>query len=80
MGNVASGSRSTVRCTELNSGSAQAVLQLETAMAREMWDRTVSRNRDLTYNKLSRSELAALAPGGVANWTTKPSAVRFTTA
>jgi putative endopeptidase len=45
--------------------SAQAVMQLETAMARTMWDRTVSRNRDLTYNKLSRSELNALLPGGI---------------
>jgi putative endopeptidase len=45
--------------------SAHEVMQLETAMARTMWDRTVSRNRDLTYNKLSRSELNALLPGGV---------------
>ncbi|MEO6716889.1 MAG: M13 family metallopeptidase [Novosphingobium sp.] len=45
--------------------SAQAVMKLETAIARTMWDRTVSRNRDLTYNKLSRGELSALAPGGV---------------
>ncbi len=45
-------------------GSAQAVMELETAMARAMWDRTVSRNRDLIYNRLSRAELEALAPGG----------------
>ena len=45
--------------------SAQAVMSLETAIARTMWDRTISRNRDLTYNRLSRSELTALVPGGM---------------
>ncbi|MCC6829570.1 MAG: M13 family metallopeptidase [Novosphingobium sp.] len=45
--------------------SAEAVLALETAMARAMWDRALERNRDLTYNKLTRAELDALAPGGV---------------
>ena len=43
---------------------AQAVLDLETAMAKTMWDRTVLRNRDLTYNRLSPAQLDALAPGG----------------
>lgn len=33
--------------------SAEAVLALETAMARAMWDRALERNRDLTYNKLT---------------------------
>ena len=42
---------------------AEKVLALETAMARTMWDRAVARNRDLTYNKLTRAELDALAPG-----------------
>ncbi len=45
-------------------GSAQAVLALETDMARAMWDRTIERNRDLTYNKLARGELDALDPAG----------------
>ncbi len=45
--------------------SAEAVLALETQMARAMWDRALERNRDLTYNKLTRAELEALAPGGV---------------
>jgi putative endopeptidase len=31
-------------------------------MAREMWDRAESRNRDLTYNKLSRDQVDALGP------------------
>ena len=45
-------------------GAAQAVMQLETDMAAAMWDRTVGRNRDLTYNKLTLAELAQAAPGG----------------
>jgi putative endopeptidase len=44
--------------------AAQSVIALETGMARAMWDRTVQRNRDLTYNKLTLAELDALAPGG----------------
>jgi putative endopeptidase len=44
--------------------AAKSVLALETEMARAMWDRTLQRNRDLTYNKLSLAELDALAPGG----------------
>ena len=46
-------------------GAAQAVLKLETELARAMWDRTISRNPDLTYNRLSLAELAQL-PGGAA--------------
>ena len=45
--------------------AAAAVYALETRMAREMWDRTQSRNRDLTYNKLSRAEADALGAGGL---------------
>jgi putative endopeptidase len=45
--------------------AAQAVLALETRMAREMWDRAESRNRDLTYNKLARAEIDALGQGGM---------------
>ncbi len=44
--------------------AARSVLALETEMARAMWDRTLQRNRDLTYNKQSLAELEALAPGG----------------
>ncbi len=44
--------------------AAQAVLALETDLARATWDRALSRNRDLTYNKLTLAELDALAPGG----------------
>jgi putative endopeptidase len=43
---------------------AAKVMALETAMARTMWDRAVSRNRDLTYNKLTRAELDKLSPHG----------------
>jgi putative endopeptidase len=45
--------------------SAQAVFDLETAMARETWDRGLQRNRDLTYNKLTTAELNALEPRGL---------------
>jgi len=45
--------------------TAATVLALETEMARVMWDRAVSRNRDLTYNKLGRAELDALASAGL---------------
>jgi putative endopeptidase len=43
--------------------AAQSVFALETAMARESWDRALERNRDLTYNKLTVAELDALQPG-----------------
>jgi putative endopeptidase len=46
-------------------GAADSVIQLETRMAQAMWDRSLSRNRDLTYNKLTLAELDALAPGGM---------------
>ena len=45
--------------------SAQAVLALETDLARAMWDRALSRNRDLTYNKMAVADLNTLAPGGM---------------
>ncbi|MDE8650931.1 M13 family metallopeptidase [Novosphingobium album (ex Liu et al. 2023)] len=44
--------------------AARAVLSLETSMAQMEWDRAASRNRDLTYNKLSAAELEAMGPAG----------------
>lgn len=44
--------------------TAKAVLSLEMRLAQEQWDRAASRNRDLTYNKLSMAEFEALAPAG----------------
>lgn len=42
--------------------AAEAVYALEDKIAREIaWDRTVRRNRDLTYNAVSADELAAMA-------------------
>lgn len=41
---------------------AEAVYDLEHKIAVAQWDRTVSRNRNLTYNKLSKAELVALEP------------------
>lgn len=40
---------------------AARILALETRIAEAHWDRTMNRNRDLTYNKLSRDELITLA-------------------
>jgi putative endopeptidase len=41
---------------------AQAIYAFEDRIAREIsWDRTVSRNRDLTYNAATPAELAAMA-------------------
>ena len=40
---------------------AARILALETEIAKAHWDRTMNRNRDLTYNKLSRDEIIALA-------------------
>ncbi|WP_296678436.1 M13 family metallopeptidase [Novosphingobium sp.] len=42
--------------------TAEAVFQLEKRMAAQNWDRALGRNRDLTYNKISIAEFAALAP------------------
>ena len=41
--------------------AAARVLALETEIAKAHWDRTVGRNRDLTYNKISKGELVALS-------------------
>ncbi len=41
--------------------AAKAVYQLEYKFARLGWDRAVSRNRDLTYHKLTRDQLLALS-------------------
>ncbi|HUQ14215.1 MAG TPA: M13 family metallopeptidase [Novosphingobium sp.] len=43
-------------------GAARGVLALETKLAGATWDRALSRNRNLTYNKMPVSELAGLAP------------------
>ena len=43
-------------------GAAQAVYAFEERIAREVsWDRTVSRNRDLTYNAVTPQDLASMA-------------------
>lgn len=42
--------------------AAEAVYAFEDRIAREVaWDRTVRRNRDLTYNRVSAEEMAAMA-------------------
>ncbi|HEU5118931.1 MAG TPA: M13 family metallopeptidase N-terminal domain-containing protein, partial [Isosphaeraceae bacterium] len=41
---------------------AEAVMALETRLAKNHWDRVKSRDASLTYNKMSRDELAKLAP------------------
>lgn len=40
---------------------AARILALETEIAKAHWDRTMNRNRDLTYNKLSKDEIVALS-------------------
>lgn len=40
---------------------AQAIYGLETELAEKHWDRAAGRNRNLTYNKMTREEVAALA-------------------
>jgi putative endopeptidase len=42
--------------------SAEDVYALEHKIAEATWDRALGRNRDLTYNKMSLDEFAALAP------------------
>ncbi|MEL7482292.1 MAG: M13 family metallopeptidase [Pseudomonadota bacterium] len=39
---------------------ADKIIALETRIAAEQWDRTVGRNRDITYNKMSAEEFLAL--------------------
>ena len=43
-------------------GAAQRVLALETQLAQKQWDRARNRDRNLTYNKMSVDQFAALAP------------------
>jgi putative endopeptidase len=43
-------------------GAARRVLAFETQLAQRQWDRVRSRNRDLTYNKMSVADLQHLAP------------------
>ena len=43
--------------------SARRVVALETELARRQWDRARSRDRDLTYNKVTVDSLSKLAPG-----------------
>ena len=40
--------------------AADKVIALETEIAKAHWDRAVGRNRNLTYNKVSRDELVAM--------------------
>ena len=50
-----------------NAGTrASAVMAFETALAEGHWSRVQQRDRDLTYNKMSLTELEAMAPG--LNW------------
>lgn len=42
---------------------AEAILAFETALAEGHWKRVKQRDRDLTYNKMSLTELAKMAPG-----------------
>lgn len=42
---------------------AAAVMVFETALAEGHWERVKQRDRDLTYNKMTREELNTLAPG-----------------
>lgn len=44
-------------------GMAEKIYALETELARASWDRTIARDADLTYHKLTMAEVAAL-PGG----------------
>lgn len=48
---------------ENNEGRARRVMRFETALAEGHWEPVKRRNRDLTYNKMSRAELNELAPG-----------------
>ncbi|MCZ8322129.1 MAG: M13 family metallopeptidase [Novosphingobium sp.] len=42
--------------------TVEAVFQLEKKLAAENWDRALSRNRDLTYDKMPIADFLALAP------------------
>ncbi len=43
--------------------AADSVIALETQIAKAHWDRAAGRNRDLTYNKMSKAELLDMAGG-----------------
>ena len=43
-------------------GAANRILDLETAIAKNHWDRARNRDRNATYNKMTMAELAALTP------------------
>ncbi|HUP88764.1 MAG TPA: M13 family metallopeptidase, partial [Longimicrobiales bacterium] len=43
-------------------GAAQRIVALETQLAEKQWDRAKSRNRDLTYNKMTLTQLQAATP------------------
>jgi predicted metalloendopeptidase len=43
-------------------GAASRIIALETQIATPQWDRAKMRNRDLSYNKLSRAQLVATTP------------------
>ena len=43
-------------------GAARRVMAFETQLAQRQWDRVRSRNRDLTYNKMSIADLQRMAP------------------
>ncbi|MGH1422493.1 MAG: M13 family metallopeptidase [Hyphomonas sp.] len=45
------------------SADADTVIALETKIAAAHWDRAAGRNRNLTYNKMSATQVAALANG-----------------
>lgn len=42
---------------------AEAIMAFETALAEGHWSRVKQRDRDLTYNKMSLTELSEMAPG-----------------
>ena len=42
-------------------GEAQKVMDLETALAKADWDRALSRNPEITYNKVTQDELVEMA-------------------
>ena len=48
-------------------GAAKRILALETSIATPQWDRAKSRDRNLSYNKMTVAELAAMTPS--YNWT-----------
>jgi len=45
--------------------AAKSVLALETSMAKAQWDRAASRDRDLTYNRMTVPEFEALSSSGL---------------